>query len=234
VGTGKNARPHTAPRFGFAYDPFGKGKTAIRGGFGIFYEIHEKDTWQPSYHLNPPRQLNPQIWYGNFNSFMTAPGWNFPSTTRGIDAERQLGRTVNYSFGIQQKIGFGTIVDVAYVGSLGRHLLQERNINATPMGTNFRLPANEDPANPGRPLPVNFLRPYLGYADILYFDYTGNSSYHSLQVQARRSLARNLQFSAAWTWSKAMDYIDSEGTNVSSLISPKIWNYGKAGFETGD
>jgi len=241
AGLRKSGGIHTAPRFGFAYDPFGRGKTAIRGGFGIFYEIHERDTWQPSYHLNPPRQLNPQIWYGNFNSFMTAPGWNFPSTTKGIDAERQLGRTMNFSFGIQQKIGFGTIVDVAYVGSLGRHLLQERNINATPMGTNFRLPANEDPANPGRPLPVNFLRPYLGYADVLYFDYTGNSSYHSLQVQARRSMARNLQFSAAWTWSKAMDYIDSEGTNASSqpgsnngvsgLISPKIWNYGKAGFD---
>jgi len=241
AGLRKTGGIRTAPRFGFAYDPFGKGKTAIRGGVGIFYEIHEKDTWQQAYHRNPPRQLNPQIWYSSFDSFMVAPGWNFPGNTKGIDAERQLGRTMNYSFGIQQNIGFRTIVDVSYVGSLGRHLLQERNINSTPLGTNFRLPANEDPANPGRPLAVNFLRPYLGYGDIVYYDYTGNSSYHSLQVSARRSLARSLQFTAAWTWSKTMNYTDAEGYNasnqpgsnngVSGLISPKIWNYGKAGFD---
>jgi len=225
----------TAPRFGFAYDPLGKGKTAIRGGFGVFYEIHEKDIWSNNLHLNPPKQLNPTIYYGNIDSFMTAPGYQFPSTTNGIERGRALGRMMSYSFGIQQNVGFGTVLDVSYVGSLGRHLLQSRNLNSTPLGSNF-LPANLDATNSNRALPVHFLRPYVGYGDIWYYEYSGNSSYHSLQAQANRRMARNLQFGAAWTWSKAMDYADTEGsrsaaTTVSNLVSPRIWNYGKAGFD---
>jgi len=137
---------------------------------------------------------------------------------------------MNFSFGLQQHVGFGTVVDAAYVGSLGRHLAQGRNLNAVPFGSNFN-PANQDATNPGRPLPAAFLRPFVGYNNITLYEYAGNSSYHSLQVTANRRFTRGLEFGAAWTWSKAMDYTDTNSALVSSLISPKVWNYGKAGFD---
>src|SRR5262249_4474751 len=70
-----------------------------------------------------------------------------------------------------------------------------------------------------------------GYGDILYYDYVANSSYHSLQITANRRFKRHLSGGLAWTWSKAMDYADNDTTNLSTLVSPRIGNYGLAGFD---
>jgi hypothetical protein len=84
-------------------------------------------------------------------------------------------------------------------------------------------------------LPSQFLRPYLGYANITYYFYGGNSSYHSLQATLRRRYKGNLTYGAVWTWSKSMDYGDTETssstTQISSLINPRIWNYGESGYD---
>ncbi len=218
-----------APRFGFAYDPFGKGKTAIRGGIGIFYQIHDRDNFGTGVSSNPPLKLDPTIFFENLDTFTNQVGFNFPTSSTGFNPDRPLQRITNYSIGVQQDIGFGTVVDISYVGALSRHLLQRRNLNAVPFGTNF-LPSSFDPTT-GRPLSAAFLRPYPGYNDIQYSEYAGNSSYHSLQVTANRRAAKGLDFGIAWTWSKAMDYVDSETGSASNLIDPKVWNYGKAGFD---
>jgi hypothetical protein len=63
------------------------------------------------------------------------------------------------------------------------------------------------------------------------YEYASNSSYHSLQVTANRRFAHGLQFGIAWTWSKAMNYVDGNTNTVSSLVDPKIWNYGLAGYD---
>ena len=64
---------------------------------------------------------------------------------------------MNHSFGVQQSIGAATVIDLSYVGSLGRHLLWTRNINETPFGTNFR-PESIDPTTRRR-YATTFLRP---------------------------------------------------------------------------
>lgn len=229
-GLRENSGLKLAPRFGFAYDPFGTGKTAIRGGIGLFYEIHEKDLWGYALHLDPPNQLTPQIFYGDVNTFINSKGYLFPSNTSGLDKNRVLGRTISYSFSIQRQVGFGTVLDLAYVGTLGRHLLARKNINSVAAGTTF-LPSAQDPSNPGNPLATQYLRPYLGYGDIQYYSYDSNSSYHSLQFTANKRFTKRLGGGLAWTWSKAMDYTDIDTNSISSLVNPKVWNYGKAGFD---
>jgi hypothetical protein len=229
-GLRNNSGLKAAPRFGFAYDPFGTGKTAIRGGIGLFYEIHEKDLW--GYHLDvdPPNQLNPQIWYGNVNTFTNIQGFLFPSATSGMNPNRPLGRTINYSLGIQRDIGQGILLDASYVAALARHLLERKNINSVPLGTTL-LPSAIDPSNAPNTLNVNFLRSYPGYGNIEYYNYDANSSYHSLQVMVTRRFKRGFTGGAAWTWSKAMDYDDSDTNDLSNLVDPKVWNYGRAGFD---
>jgi len=136
---------------------------------------------------------------------------------------------MNYSFGFQQDVGFGTVVDVSYVGSLGRHLLWARDLNTTPLGANFD-PANLDQTN-GKALPVAFLRPFRGYNSVIIREPASSSNYHSLQVTANRRFARNLEFGVTWTWSKAMDYNTDDATAVSTLVPVRIWNYGLSDYD---
>lgn len=133
------------------------------------------------------------------------------------------------SFGVQRNIGFNSVLDVAYVGNLGRHLGQEMNINQLPYGVRF-LPSNIDPTT-GKPLPDDFLRPYYGYSSLPFYSDNGTSSYHSLQVQFRRSFSHGLQYGVAYTWSKAMDYGDSYNATVPTYNDWRYWSYGPAGYD---
>jgi hypothetical protein len=230
AGLRQNSGLKFGPRFGFAYDPTGRGKMAIRGGIGMFYEMHERDLWGFHLELDPPNQLSPQIFYGDLNTFVNTSGFLFPSGTHGMNPNRSLARTVSYSFGVQRQIGWGMILDAAYVGTLGRHLLAQENLNAIAAGTT-QQPWAQDPSNPGNAIASQYLRPYLGYGDALFYDYVANSSYHSLQVILNRRFMKRMSGGLAYTWSKAMDYADNDTTNLSTLVSPKIWNYGLAGYD---
>ncbi len=218
------------PRVGFAYDVMGDGKTAVRGGFGMFYNTLERGgiTW--SFPTNPPVQYTPTIYYGNMATFANSAGVLFPSSVTGMARSGETPTVYNFSFGIQRDLGFQTVLDVAYVGSLGRHLFQQRDLNTLPYGTRF-LAQNQDPTT-GRPLPDQFLRaPYVGYNAVNYLENASTSNYHSLQVQANRRFSRGLQFGLAWTWSKAMSYADGDTSTVAQFVPIRIWNYGKAGYD---
>ncbi len=217
------------PRFGFAWDVFGNGGTAVRGGFGMFYHRIPSGTTSNNVTVQPPLAERPIVYYGNLDSFLNAGRFVFPNAVTGLDLRLKNPTVMNYNLSVQRRLPGGVLADVGYIGSLGRALSWTRNLNAIPFGANFDR-RNFDPTT-NRPYASTFLRTYRGYEDINYWEPGGTSNYHSLQVTANRRFQRGLQFGAAWTWSKAMDYTDADGQAVSPLVNPRVWNYGLAGFD---
>ena len=154
-----------------------------------------------------------------------------PNTVWGLDGNWKPLAVYNWSFGIQQNIGLGTILDVAYIGNVSRHGMQIRDLNATPYGTNF-LPANVDQTLPGNlPLPSNFLRPYVGFGSIQYMEFASNSNYNALQTRLSKRFSSTLTFSLAYTWSKVLDVADTPLSPVNPVIDFNSRNYGPAVFD---
>lgn len=219
------------PRLGFAYDIFGNGKTALRGGVGIFFDRLNDDQVLQLIEL-PPNVITATANFTTIKDLLETSLSVSPAGVFGIQRDYDSPAVYNYSLGVQQDIGFNTVLDVAYVGSLARHLLQRRSINAVAYGQRFQ-PASIDPTVAGgaTPLPDNFLRPYKGYGDINYIEFASNSNYHALQVQANRRFSSSLSFGLSYTWSKAMNVVDGNNNNINPFINPRTRNYGKAGFD---
>jgi hypothetical protein len=233
VPSGYIPRPglQVAPRFGFAYDVFGNGRTAVRGGFGITKQTQlSNNTYiYQMVETQPPRSFSPQIYYSSIDSFLQAQGVIFPGNVGAI-AEIVVPSVYNYSFSIQQSVGLNTVVDIGYVGNVGRHLLQRRNLNVLPYGARFQ-PSNADPTNPSVALPDVFLRPVRGYGDIPLIETSGTSNYNGLHFSANRRFSDGLQFGLAYTWSKAMGLTSNDDQLLPTYQNHKTWLYGKLGFD---
>lgn len=217
------------PRFGFAYDPFGNGKTAIRGGFGIFYDRVQGNVFSNTVG-QPPTIYSPTVYFGNLDTFLQATGAVGPPSVTVVQTGRQpLPTVMNYSLGIQREVGFHTVVDAAYVGSLGRHLVYERNINPIPMFAHFD-PKNADPTT-NSPLPDNYLRPYLGMGNITMEMFGATSNYHALQVSVNRRMAYGIQYGVSYTWSKVLGVASTDGSTVSPYFDMRHRNYGPLSYD---
>lgn len=218
------------PRIGFALDLFGNGRTAVRGGIGMFYSRPNMSENYLRFAGQQPFVSNPTLYFGTLKTLTSSTGSIFPQNANGMDQSDRVPRVMNYSFSMQHDIGWNTVVDAGYVGSLARNQMWLRNLNAIPLGANFN-PSNADPSNPSTPLTAPFLRPITGYNDILMSEPASSSNYHSLQVTARRRFTQSVQFGLAWTWSKSMTYTNFDNNPVSPLASPRYWNYGLSQFD---
>jgi hypothetical protein len=217
------------PRFGFAWDATGDGKTSVRGGFGQFYNRMAHGVILTDFSVQPPIVDRPTVYFGTIAALTSSPGFNFPSNVAGVDPNPKIPRVMNFSMTVQRDIGYNTLLDVGYVGSLGRHLLWQRNVNTIPFGTNF-LVSSRDATN-NTVLAPNFVRPLPGWGDVNLREPAGSSNYHSLQVSANRRFSSRLQYGISYTWSKSLDYNSDDGANVSVLIPVRIRNYGLSSFD---
>ena len=197
----KNAGVLYGPRFGFAYDLTGDGKTAIRGGFGVFYNIRP----YPNAFIEPTVnniQNSFTNYYGSLDSLSTVSATLFPRAITGMNPDAKVPTIYSYSLNIQRSLGFGTVMSIAYVGTQARQLqVANPNVDVVPPLSEF-LPANHDSTNNGV-LSDNFFRPYPGYSSVTVPVQT-NSNYNGLQTSVMRRFAKGIQFGGAWTWSKAM------------------------------
>ena len=226
-----NMGPLFAPRLGFAYDPFGDGKTAVRGGFGFFYNrpLGTNSAAEYSY----PLVQTPLVEFATMSTFKSTQGYVSPPSVTAYQKDLKSPTVMNMSLSIQRRIGYATVVDVGYVGSLGRHLSWAENLEPVPLGAQFN-PANANPVSPATPLPNAFLVPIQGYSAIAYDADNATSNYHSLQITANRRFSHDLQFGLAYTWSKAMDFVDTDFGAVNTAVPVSLfraWNYGLASFD---
>jgi hypothetical protein len=217
--------PSISPRFGFAWDAQGNGKTAVRGGWGMFTDRPNSNETAEALQGNPPVTYSPTLYYGNLATFTGAAGYLAPSNITYMYGNYHVPVSMNYSLGIQQSLGFSTVVDASYVGNQVRHLWWYRPLNNIPAFAHFNT-GNFDPTN-GKPLPDNFLRPYTGWGSLSLLEFNNNSNYNAAQVSVRHQFSKHMMFAGSYTYSKDLGY----QTNISSYFNPRFWNYGLLSFD---
>ena len=235
-----------APRIGFAWDPKGDGKTAVRGGYGIFFEhTNGNEGNTESLENSPPLALDAQkvhiSGYANINAAGSAPA-QLPLGVVAIPTKAQWPYMQQWHFDIQHEVARGTVATISYVGSKGTHLTRESNLNQL-----FPIPLSQNPYKPGEAIgpndctngtthsgvPItgqalinlgvaacganpNFFRPYLGYGTITHLEEAASSTYNALETSVRRSVGQ-LTVSAAYTYSHSID--DSSDRSDATFVN---------------
>ncbi len=205
----QNTMVNIAPRFGIAWDVFGDGRTSVRTSYGISYDpltaemaggVQALQPFGASVDINGPPALSAPF-RGRFNPFPfvfdpSDPNFVFPVTIPKAFAPGLRNPYMQtYNLTIQQQLTDNLMVEIAYVGNVGRNLTYNRQQNMAIFG----------PGATGRNTDARRIFP--GYGSIGELNSGANSGYNSLQLQVQRRFSRGLTFQVAYTYGKAIDEV---------------------------
>jgi hypothetical protein len=211
------SKKNFSPRIGFAYDVFGNGHTAVRGGFGLYYDQILPVTYsQPAIRNRPffSRVLIDTPPYPNASALLA-------NATPSLVGANNIMVTDNpylmqYNFSIQQQFAGSWVLNVGYIGSRGVHLTSVRDGNSAfpdiqPDGRKF-FPAGRSRRNPN-------------FAEISNYQTDADSRYHGLVIGLNQRFKNGLQLQVSYTYAKLLD-------NSSALYAPE--SSGAGGRTSGD
>ncbi len=260
-----------APRLGFAYAA--SPNVVLRGGYGIFYGPITGGGFNG---LAVPNTgfLASTPWVGTINgvnptNLLSNPfpnGFIFPTGSSqglstnlgegvsGFDRSRPTPYTEQWNLDLQQEFRHNVVLDIAYAGSHGVHLvydyaantlpdqdlaLGEQLLNQVPNPFYGILPASS-PLGAPTISQEQLLLPYpqFTYADFGGDTFWGASSYNALQVKLEKRYSSGFSLLAAYTWSKLMDNLPSTESGFPGANfyepAPQSWYDPKRNWSLSD
>jgi hypothetical protein len=233
------------PRVNFAWDVSGNGNTVLRGGAGLFYN---RPMGNAEYDI---LRIAPNGYHTLCDAYCgenLGPYGLSYDTAKLVDPLNQIGRigvdsinpdslnyprTANVSLSIARRLPGQNILEVGYVGTFGRHLLNRRQDNVIQPGTFLSgTIGNADLSVPVDRVALNSdvitaQRPYPALSYVRWWEYTSTSNYHALQVTLSRQTGRRFQYFVAYTFSKALgsSYANGEYDDIDPF-EPGVRSYG--------
>ncbi|MDD5544238.1 MAG: TonB-dependent receptor [Acidobacteriia bacterium] len=204
-----------APRFGFAFRPFAKRRTILRGGYGIFFipSIYNQIDLQLS-NQPPFAPLTSQLLTSPTNILTLANGFpTIPATSTSptlitnsfaVDPNYKTGYVQQWNLTLQHEVRRNLIVEIGYLGTKGTKLDLLRSPNRASLGSALTTQN----------------RLLIPDAEAFIYDTSGASSiYHAMQVRVQRRLTSGLMVMGLYTYGKAIDNASSiGGAGIGTVI----------------
>ncbi len=219
---------NVAPRFGFAWRPFGRTTTVIRGGGGIFY-AHPFDHGAPSSAslgfeqsaslatpdngLTAPLYLKDgvpplDIATGTRDAGFGAVPVGRPTTTAVtfFERNRKTGYARQFNLGLQQELAGRMVLELAYIGNVSRNL----------PGPNLSI--NQIPPDQLRPGVTQRDRPFPQFSNVsIVLPAIGRSDYHAGTARLEKRFSHGFNVLATYTYAKFLNDTDEGGGNVGDV-----------------